>query len=137
MHYLPIVVAALAAWAIGGLWYSPVLFGKAWMKGVGLDINDPRLKAEMQRTAWLYYLSVIVAAAVTATVFFMLRNALGIESAVGGIRLGVICWAGFAAPLKFVDSIFGKRGQKVMLIESGYHLVSFIVMGAIIGGWRP
>jgi hypothetical protein len=91
----------------------------------------------MQRTAWLYYLSVIVAAAVTATVFFMLRNALGIESAVGGIRLGVICWAGFAAPLKFVDSIFGKRGQKVMLIESGYHLVSFIVMGAIIGGWRP
>jgi hypothetical protein len=107
------------------------------MKGVGFDAADTRLMAEMKRTAWIYYLSVIIAAAVTAMVFFLLRNALGIDSAGAGMRLGILCWAGFAAPLKFMDSIFAKRGQKVMLIETGYHLVMFIVMGAIIGGWRP
>jgi hypothetical protein len=137
MHYLPIIVAAVAAWAIGGLWYSPALFAHPWAKGVGFDMNDPQLMAELRRTAWINYLSAVIAAAITATVFFLLQNVLTIESAAAGARLGLLCWAGFVAPVKFVDALFGKRGQKVMLIESGYHLVTFLVMGAIIGGWRP
>ena len=52
-------------------------------------------------------------------------------------QLGLFCWAGFVAPVKFVDAMFGKRGQKILLIESGYHLVTFVVMATIIGAWHP
>lgn len=136
MHYLPIIVAAASTLVIGGLWYSPMMFAVPWSKGVGLDMNDKALMTEMKRTMWVHYLSAVIAAAVTATVLYLLRGALGIDSALGGMRLGFLCWAGFVAPVKFVDALFGKRGQKVLLIESGYHLVCFLVMGAILGGWR-
>jgi hypothetical protein len=137
MHYLPIVVAAISTLVVGGLWYSPLLFAVPWSKGVGLDMNDPALMAEMKKTMWMHYASAVVAAAVTAAVLFKLRNVLQLTSAVQGMELGLFCWAGFVAPVKFVDAMFGKRGQKILLIESFYHLVTFIVMGAIIGGWRP
>ena len=137
MRYLPIIAAALSTLVIGGLWYSPLLFVVPWSKGVGLDMNDPALMAEMKKKMWMHYASAVVAAAVTASVFYILRNLLGIDSAMGGLRMGVLCWLGFVAPVKFVDAMFGKRGQKILLIESGYHLVTFIVMAVIIGAWRP
>jgi hypothetical protein len=137
MRFLPIIVAAISTLVIGGLWYSPLLFAVPWSKGVGLDMTDPALMAEMKRKMWMHYISAVFAAAVTAAVLFKLRNLLGIDSSLNGLRLGFICWAGFVAPVKFVDAMFGKRGQKVLLIESGYHLMTFLVMGAIIGGWRP
>lgn len=137
MHYLPVIAAALSTLVVGGLWYSPLLFAVPWSKGVGLDMNDPALMAEMKKTMWMHYLFAVVAAAVTAYTFTIFRGPLGVDSAVAGIRMGVLCWAGFVAPVKFVDAMFGKRGQKILLIEGGYHLVTFVVMGAIIGGWRP
>jgi hypothetical protein len=137
MHYLPILVAAVSTLVIGGLWYSPLLFAGPWSKGVGLDMNDPAVAAEMKKTMWMQYASAVVAAAVTAAVLFKMRNLLDIDSAIGGMQAALFCWAGFVAPVKFVDAMFGKRGQKILLIEAGYHLVTFIVMGAIIGAWRP
>lgn len=35
INWLPVLVAAIANMAIGGFWYSPVLFAKQWMKLVG------------------------------------------------------------------------------------------------------
>lgn len=137
MHYLPIVVAAVSTLVIGGFWYSPMLFAVPWSKGVGLNMNDPALMAEMKKTMWMHYVSAVIAAAVTAGVLFLLRDPMQITSAAAGAGLGLMCWAGFVAPVKFVDAMFGKRGQKILLIESGYHLVTFVVMGAIIGAWRP
>lgn len=137
MHYLPILVAAVSTLVIGGLWYSPMMFAVPWSRGVGLDMNNKALMDEMKKTMWMHYVSAVIAAAVTAAVLFKLRNVLDIRSAEAGMLLGLFCWAGFVAPVKFVDALFGKRGQKVLLIEAGYHLVCFVVMGAILGAWRP
>lgn len=137
MRYLPIIAAAITTLVIGGIWYSPALFARPWAKGVGFDMDDPALMAEMRKKAWMNYISAVIAMAVTAAVFYIFRNLLAIDSAVAGMRFGLLCWAGFVAPVKFVDAIFGKRGQKVLLIEAGYHLVCFVVIGAIVCGWRP
>ena len=32
LNYLAIVAAALANFVVGGLWYSPALFGGPWMR---------------------------------------------------------------------------------------------------------
>ena len=36
LNWLAILVAAIAAFVLGGIWYSPKLFGTAWMQDVGL-----------------------------------------------------------------------------------------------------
>lgn len=40
INYLAVFVAALSTFLIGGLWYSPILFGKAWMKANNLTEGD-------------------------------------------------------------------------------------------------
>lgn len=40
VNYLPIVVAAVVSMVLGGLWYSPLLFGKIWMNLQGLKMSD-------------------------------------------------------------------------------------------------
>ena len=35
IHWLPVIGSAVAVFAIGALWYSPFLFGKAWVKDHG------------------------------------------------------------------------------------------------------
>ena len=40
INYLAVVVCTIIAMAVGALWYSKVLFGNAWMKGVGLNPED-------------------------------------------------------------------------------------------------
>ena len=37
INYLAVLVAAVVAFVMGGLWYSPLLFGKAWAKLRGID----------------------------------------------------------------------------------------------------
>src|SRR5256885_16982138 len=40
LNWLAIVAAALSTFVLGGLWYSPVLFGKAWMNASGFTEKD-------------------------------------------------------------------------------------------------
>ena len=37
VNWIAIVAAAILSFLLGGLWYSPVLFGKAWQREVGAD----------------------------------------------------------------------------------------------------
>src|SRR3989442_11133006 len=54
INHFAVVAAALATFAIGGLWYSPVLFHRAWMKASGLTEQD--LKAGMVKIFGLSFL---------------------------------------------------------------------------------
>ena len=40
VNYIAIVIAAVAAMAIGFLWYSPMILGKQWMQLKGLTENS-------------------------------------------------------------------------------------------------
>lgn len=40
LNYWAILVAALSAFLVGGMWYSPAVFGKTWMKENGFSEAD-------------------------------------------------------------------------------------------------
>lgn len=42
LNWLAVVVATLLAFAVGAVWYTPALFGKAWMKSIGLKESDTK-----------------------------------------------------------------------------------------------
>ena len=43
INYVAVLVAAVGSFLLGGLWYSPALFGKAWQREAGL--SDEQLKS--------------------------------------------------------------------------------------------
>ncbi|HET9475062.1 MAG TPA: DUF1761 domain-containing protein [Steroidobacteraceae bacterium] len=125
VNWIAIVVAAVASFLLGGLWYSPALFGKAWQREVGL--SDEQMKnSNMFRIFGLTLLLCLLAAWMFAT-FLGPRPSLALGFG-----------AGFSAGLFWVASSFGiqylfeRRGLKLFLINGGYHTLQFTVIGGTI-----
>ena len=131
----PVLAAAVATMVVGFLWYSPMLFARPWMIAMGYDPDDKKKIEEMQKSAGPLYGAAFLSTLITAFVLLMFRDAAGVTGWLGGLQLGFWCWAGFVAPVKFTDAIFGKRGRALLMIDSGYQLVCLLAMGAIVGGW--
>ncbi|HEX4006485.1 MAG TPA: DUF1761 domain-containing protein [Acidobacteriaceae bacterium] len=126
VNYLAVLAATVASFALGGLWYSPVLFANAWVKEVKLDVAAAK-KGNMA----LMYGGVFVIALVESLIFAMF---LGPHP---GLKLGL--GAGFAAGLCWVTAafatsyIFERRTMKLFLINGGYFTIQFTLIGLLLG----
>ena len=132
-----VLVAAIATMAIGFLWYSPILFARPWMVLMGYDPDDKAKLGEMQKGAGKLYGISFVASLVAAFVLSKIIFGLAINSALYGLKVGFAVWLGFVATVQLTDSLFSKKPAKLFLINTGYQLVCYLAMGAMIGAWAP
>jgi hypothetical protein len=133
INYLAVLVAGVAAFAVGWLWYSPLLFAKPWMAAHGYT---PERLGEMQKRAGRAYGVSAVMFVVMAGALAVLVALLGIGNAVAGLKLGALVWAGFAFPLGLIAHMYSDKPISAFVIDAGYQLVYLLLMGAIIGAWR-
>jgi hypothetical protein len=127
--------AAVACMVIGFLWYSPFLFAKPWMIAMGYDPEDKSKIAEMQKGAGLMYAVSFLASLLAAFVLGKIIFHLAIATALYGMKVGIAVWAGFVMTTQLTDKLFGRRPWKLFFINTGYQLVCYLVMGAILGKW--
>lgn len=130
-----VALAAIATMIVGFLWYSPLLFARPWMVAMGYDPDDKAKIAAMQKTAGLLYGISFVAALVSAFVLAKILVGMTIASALYGMKVGFAVWVAFVATVQLTDKLFGDRPAKLFLINTGYQLVCYLVMGAILGKW--
>src|SRR5438477_1580465 len=95
-HSLAIVAAAVAAWLIGALWYSPIMFAKAWVKAHGYT---PEQMAAMQGMQAKVIGATLVAMLLMAFVLALFLRHLGADSIGDGVKWAFHVWLGFAVPL--------------------------------------
>ncbi len=141
MHFLgvnlwAVLVSAVATMVVGFLWYSPVLFANAWMKLMGYDPNDKTKIAEMQKSAGPSYFMSLIASVLAAFVLGKLITVAGFSMAVDGLKIGLVVWLGFVTTVQFTNALFSRQPFKLYMINTGYQLVCYAVMGAILGAWR-
>jgi len=128
-NFAAVFVAALLCFAIGGLWYSPLLFAKAWMKEVGLSEQQAR-DAPMGRTFGLAALASLVMA-------FNLAAFIGPKASLGfGLFAGAAAGIGWVAMSLGVIYLFEQRSLKLWLINSGYQVLAYTLMGGLLGVWK-
>jgi len=128
VNWLAVVVSTVAAFMLGGLWYSKALFGNAWMQEVGLT-EDAVNNANMART----FGGTIVLQVIAATA---LSSFLGSDSTwLGGLQTGL--WVGllWIASAYGVTYLFEQRSVRLFLINAGYYVVLYAIMGTIIGAF--
>ena len=128
LNWLAILVATVAGFMIGGVWYGP-LFGKAWMNALGKTEDD------IEPTPAPFIISFITSA-VTAIVLAALLPALGITSAVNGALFGLAMGIGFIATAMGSDAAFCGWPTALWAIQAGYRVTYTVVMGAILAAWR-
>jgi hypothetical protein len=127
---LPILAATVARMALGGLWYSPVLFLKPWMKLTG--ISEQQMKQGMGGKI----AGDIVGSFLMAFVLMHMIVWSNAASALEGMAVGFICWIGFVAVSSINTVTYEKRPFKLFALHNGYNLASLLAMGAILAVWR-
>ena len=139
VNYLAILACGIANMAIGFLWYGP-LFGKPWADMMGFKFNTPEDQKAMQKKAMPGYAASFIGALVTA---YVLSHAITFASAylnvagyTAGLTAGFWNWLGFIAPITIGIVFWDGKPWKLWFINSGYWLVSLLVMGVILAVWR-
>lgn len=128
MHILGIILAAVAGFVLGGIWYSPPLFGHVWALESGTpETHNPDRKAQVRFFTILLVLLALVAAVLGYALSW--RGAVG---AIPGLRMGAVA-ALLAAAVVGMDTLFERKRMMLFLINAGYYALSFCVMGMIVG----
>lgn len=123
INWLAVLLAALAGFIVGGLWYS-VLFAKVWQREAG--VTDEQLKHGTVRVfAGSFLLAVVMAVALAA---FIGDGGTGF-GALAGLTAGV-AWVAAALGVNY---LFERRSLTLFAINASYNVVTFTAMGAIIG----
>lgn len=116
---------------LGFLWYTPVLFGRPWMKAVGLKKDDIKPKDMIKG-----YLINLAAAFIQTLVMAILIVNTGTKGIIQGLYIGMAVGAGIVATTIFTNDAYEGRPLSLSLINGGYRLVYFIIIGGILGTWQ-
>lgn len=123
-----VLVAAASSFLLGGLWYSPALFGRVWNLEAG--------RGEMTQAghpAKVFGLSFVLA--LFSAVIFALFIGPKPEFSYALSR-GFAAGFGLVASCFGVNYLFASRSPKLWLVDGGYHTVQFTLFGAILGLWH-
>jgi hypothetical protein len=128
---MAIVIAAIACFLFEAGWYS--FFLQSWISGIGRTMAW--LEASGVNPA-LQYATALISAAVIAAAISCVTQLTGPQTALRGIRAGVLLWLGFVLTTISTEYVFEVRPWSLLGINAGFWFFGMAIMGAIVGGWK-
>lgn len=126
VNWLAVVLAALAGFVVGGIWYGPVM-GKRWMGAVGL--SEEQIKGgNMGLIYGGAFAFSLLASWTLAHTFATYAQDLSIPVKIMtafGVALG------FIVPAIGTNYLFSQKSKALFFIDAGYWLLFYIAMGAV------
>lgn len=129
INWLAVLAATVAAFVLGGLWYSPVLFGKKWQALAGL--SDAQLQAGNQAVIFGGSFVLALIASAMFAMFLGPHPSLGFGAG-AGLAAG-LCWV---ATSFGINGLFERKPFALVAINGGYHTLQFTLIGVILGAWH-
>lgn len=134
LDYFHVLIVALLGFALGWLWYSPVLFAKVWMKEMRLTEAMMREAAEDGMARFFIQ-----------AFFFTFVSTFGLAAILNAHR--PTWWGGGALVGAFIGlcivgarlanaGIWEQRSFKLLAITIGHEVTVFAIQGAILAIWR-
>ena len=134
VNYWAILVSAVAAMILGFLWYSPVLFGKTWMKLMKID--EKKINNSKNKGMWKLFSVQFFAAFLMIYVLAVILKFNGSATMLDGILTGFWCWLGFIAATMIGMVLWEQKPIKLYAIITLYYLVALMIAGSILTVWR-
>lgn len=138
INILAILVAVVVNFIIGFIWYTP-LFGKAWGKEMGYDPDmKPETSVLLKGMTFMvignFLFAWVFAHNIAAWSFVPGMEEMGqMQSA---LSAAIFTWIGFYLPSHLGATVWEKHSWKLFAINTGYHLVSLIVVALILTYWK-
>lgn len=133
VNYMAVLVATLAYFALGALWYS-VLFQKTWSKGIeemGIKMSMPGKGAMgvMMLKSFLWNLLCVLSMA-------FLIHAVYAYTALSALKLGIVGGAGLSLASLGMTANWTGTKTSVLIIDAGYQICGIAIASMIIGSWH-
>ena len=132
INWLAVLVATIAYFMLGAIWYSKALFGARWAALVGINMNDPDKGKGMAKMM----IGTFVLILVTCIGIVLLVNRLDLTVLASAIKLALITGICFATTAVSISFIYESRPTALYFIDCGYHLVGHIAAAIILVLWR-
>lgn len=129
INYWAVLVAAVASFLLGGLWYSPVMFQRCWMQAAGVT------EAQLQggNTGLIFGVSFVL----QLIAAFVLAMFLGPTADLAfGVTAGAMVGIAWVATAFGVVYLFERRPMQLFWVNAGYQMAVYPLMGAILGAWH-
>lgn len=133
INWWAVIVASVAFWALGALWYSPFVFGKRWQKELGISEAD----AKNSNMAMIFGLSfVLMFIMVLGMSFALLAHKPEDVTWINGLRLGIFMGFVFCMATIGINYLYQRRSVVLWLIDGFYMIIGLGIAGIILGVWK-
>jgi hypothetical protein len=135
VKYPAVIVATLIHFVLGGVWYSPLLFGNKFIQIMGW----PQAKVE-EIAGQSHVKELVIAFISSAVLIYILALFIQYTKATSiwtGVQTAFQLWLGFIVTTSLATVLFEQRALGLYLINAGYQLVGCVSAGAILALWRP
>jgi Protein of unknown function (DUF1761) len=138
INFAAIFVAVVVNFILGFIWYTP-LFGKAWGKEMGYDPNmrparSVMLKGMLFMVIGNFLFALVLAHNIAAWMF--VPGAQDMNPLTSGLSAAFFTWLGFYFPGELSGTVWERHSWKLFGINTGYQLVSLLVVSLILTHWR-
>ena len=130
INWLAVLVAAIAFFALGAVWYS-FLFRSAWIKATGVNMNDSNAK----KGVGAMFLSSFILIVITVVGLALFTARVGSGGWMTGLKVGLVAGVCFCATSISNSYLYEKRPLALHLINSLYNVVGCVIAGIIIAVW--
>lgn len=130
INHWAVITCAIANLGLGAIWYSPLLFYKAWLQENKFTDEDLKHMNPIKT----YSLALIISIVISYNLAFFLGDDK--TDAAWGTAAGFLAGFGFSALIFAIVALFEQRSWKYILINGGYITVYFTLIGFILGAWR-
>lgn len=123
-----VVIASVATMVVGFVWYSNSAFGKRWQRLTGMS-GEKQDKSGMGKIFGITLVVTLISAYILS-IFIHYAGAYGL---ILGAKTGLWAWLGFVMPTQLITYLFTKKPFELFLVDTGHHLATLLVMGAVLG----
>ncbi len=133
VNYLAIVISAVISMVVGFVWYSPMAFGKPWMKLMGLTPDGlKKAQKEMGKLYGVSFVLSLVTAYVLSHVMTLSESFFGYSQLSTGLTTAFWMWLGFMMPVQLTGEMFNSKKWKLFGLNTGYQLLSLVLMAVVL-----
>jgi hypothetical protein len=127
-----IIVAAIAAFAFGWIWYGP-LFGKPWMKMMG--ITREQIAESQKKSMAVPVILGLIMALITAWAVSYLLPVIAALSFGEFFKVIFVIWLGFTLPIQMGGYLWERKSLKLVVFNMVQNVLSILIISAIIWNW--
>ncbi len=136
INIFAVLVAVIASFIVGWLWFSPILFGKMFLELIGMTPEKMQAYKDSGKNPMMEYMMTVAGAIITGLVIAVLFNYANIDTPTEALSSALLIWIGIVMPLTFNDVLFGGKAKKLWLLTGGHQLAQLLVMAYVIALWK-